>query len=86
MTCKGCIETVIVSEEVIQELVKEADESPAFIVTDEIYENRLRECKSCSALQYGTTCGYGGFIVNFQAKFKQKSCPNPEIVKWEKVQ
>ena len=85
MTCKGCKETVIVSDAVIQKLVIEAEEDPSLIVTDEIYETRLKECNNCTALQYGTTCRYGGFIVNYQAKFKQKSCPNPDITKWSKV-
>lgn len=85
MTCKGCLGSVIVSDEVIQELLIEADEDPSLLVTNEIYDSRLKECGSCHALQYGTTCRYGGFIVYYQAKFKHKSCPNPEKIKWGKI-
>ncbi|MEH7255409.1 DUF6171 family protein [Neobacillus niacini] len=85
MGCKGCLETVMVTEEVIQQLVKEADEDFSKIVSDEIYQARLKECESCSSLVYGTTCVYSGCIVRYRAKFKNKCCPNTEKPKWEKV-
>jgi hypothetical protein len=82
--CKGCLESVFVSEEVIQELVKETDDDTSKIVSDEVYETRLLICKSCSSIQYGTTCAYSGCIVRYRAKYKNKSCPFPGLPKWEK--
>ncbi|WP_078543994.1 DUF6171 family protein [Litchfieldia alkalitelluris] len=83
--CKGCVETVIVSEEVIEELVKEAEEDLSVVVSDEIYAARLRICEGCPSLQYGTTCAHSGCIVRYRAKFKNKSCPFSGKPKWEKV-
>jgi hypothetical protein len=83
--CKGCLESVIVSEDVIEELVKEAEEDRSRIVSDDVYEQRLAICKSCSALQYETTCAHSGSIVRYRAKFKNKCCPMPGQEKWEKV-
>jgi len=85
MTCKGCLETVMVTEEVIQQLVKEADDELLMVVTEEIYEARLKKCESCPSLQYGTTCVHSGCIIRYRAKFKNKSCPNPDKPKWIKV-
>lgn len=81
-SCKGCLESVIVSEEVIQELILEAEENPSKIVSDEIYMDRLRHCSHCPFLQYETTCAHSGCIVRYRAKFKNKSCPNIGEPKW----
>ncbi|MEY2192702.1 DUF6171 family protein [Neobacillus sp. BF23-41] len=83
--CKGCVESVLVTEEVIQELVKEAEEDSSVMVSDEIYQVRLKTCESCPSLQYGTTCAHSGSIVRYRAKFKNKSCPFAGKPKWEKV-
>lgn len=83
--CKGCVESVIVPDEVIQELVKEAEEDGAVIVSDEVYAERLKICESCPSLQYGTTCAHSGCIVRYRAKFKSKGCPFAGKPKWEKV-
>jgi hypothetical protein len=83
--CKGCVESVMVTEEVIQELVKEAEEDSSVIVSDEDYIARLKTCESCSSLQYGTTCAHSGCIVRYRAKFKNKSCPFAGKPKWDKV-
>lgn len=83
--CKGCLETVMVPEEVIQELVQEANQEISKIVSDEIYMSRLKQCDDCEFLQYGTTCAYSGSIVRYRAKFKDKSCPHIGKTKWGKV-
>lgn len=83
--CKGCVESVLVTEEVIQELVNEAEEDSSVIVSDEVYQARLKTCESCPSLQYGTTCAHSGCIVRYRAKFKNKSCPFAGKPKWEKV-
>ena len=83
--CKSCLDTVMVSEEVIQELVREADEDISKIVTSEIYSARLTQCSSCEFLQYGTTCSYSGCIVRYRAKFKNKGCPHTGKPKWDRM-
>jgi hypothetical protein len=83
--CKGCVESVMVTEEIIQELIKETEEDLSVIVSDEIYSERLKICGNCPSLQYGTTCAHSGCIVRIRAKFKNKSCPFAGKPKWEKV-
>ena len=83
--CRNCVESVIISEEVIQELINEAEEDKSKIVSDEIYHERLQICKGCPSLQYETTCVHNGWIVQYRAKFKNKSCPFPSVPKWEKI-
>jgi hypothetical protein len=83
--CKGCVESVMVTEEVIEELIKETQEQPTLIVSEEVYQERLSICKGCTSLQYGTTCAHSGCIVRYRAKFKNKSCPFAGKPKWEKV-
>jgi hypothetical protein len=83
--CKSCVESVIVTEDVIQELMKETEEDLSKIVSNEIYEARLKVCENCPSLQYGTTCAHSGCIVRYRAKFKNKSCPFPCVPKWKKL-
>jgi len=83
--CKSCMESVRVTEEVIEELVKEAEEESTKMVSQEVYETRLKICEGCASLQYGTTCAHSGGIVHYGAKFKEKSCPFPGKSKWQKV-
>ncbi|OLS38405.1 DUF6171 family protein [Bacillus sp. MRMR6] len=83
--CKGCVDSVIVTEEVIQELVKETEENLSVIVSDEVYAARLKICEGCPSLQYRTTCAHSGCIVRYRAKFKNKSCPFAGKPKWDKV-
>ncbi|MCM3691542.1 DUF6171 family protein [Neobacillus niacini] len=83
--CRGCSDSVIVTEEVIEELVKETEEDLSVIVSDDVYEARLKICNSCSSLRYGTTCALSGSIVRYRAKFKNKACPLAGNPKWEKV-
>jgi hypothetical protein len=83
--CKGCVDSVIVTEEVIRELIKEAEEDLSKVVSDDVYEARLKDCESCPSLQYGTTCAHSGSIVRYRAKFKNKGCPLTGKPKWEKV-
>ena len=85
MSCKGCKETVVIPDEDIQKLVNEAETDKTNMISEELYEARLRECNSCPSLLYGTTCAYCGCIVHYRAKFKHKSCPNTEKPRWEKV-
>ena len=85
MSCKGCLESVVVSDKVIQQLVNEAEEDITNMISDDIFEARLKECNSCPSLLYGTTCAYCGCIVHYRAKFKNKNCPNTEKPRWDKV-
>jgi hypothetical protein len=83
--CKSCLGSVVVSDDVIEELVKEAEEDKTKIVSEEVYAARLKICESCSSLQYGTTCAHSGSIVRYRAKFKNMSCPVAGTPKWEKI-
>ena len=81
--CKGCKESVRISETAIEkELNKLKKEKNVNMVEEETYQKRLNLCRNCSALQYGTTCKYCGCIVQIKAKIKGASCPFPGDSKW----
>ncbi|MEK5038264.1 DUF6171 family protein [Sporosarcina sp. FSL K6-3457] len=82
LTCKGCSQSVIVSDVEIQQLIKEQLQYEIDIVEDNLYNKRLAVCKSCPSLVYDTTCGYCGCFVQFRAKLINKQCPNPSGPKW----
>lgn len=82
--CKGCVESVIVTEEVVQELMLEAMEDMTKVVSEDVYLKRITLCNSCPSLHYSTTCIHSGSIVRYRAKFKKNSCPFPLAPKWEK--
>ncbi|MBW8349507.1 hypothetical protein K0H71_08625 [Bacillus sp. IITD106] len=80
--CKGCTQNVIVSKEVLQELIHDAEKEGRNIVSDDVYEIRLNICKNCPSLQYETTCMHCGSLIHYRAKLEQSTCPHPEGSKW----
>ncbi|QDP39107.1 DUF6171 family protein [Radiobacillus deserti] len=82
MSCKGCSQSVFVSNEYIQKQVEEQLELETNIVDDKVYEKRLTQCKECPSLLYDTTCAHCGCFVLFRAKLAYKTCPYPAGAKW----
>ncbi|MCM3111847.1 DUF6171 family protein [Lederbergia lenta] len=80
--CKGCSESVIISNDVVDEIILGAVELGKTIVSNSIYEERLRICDRCPSLQYGTTCKHNGVFVRYHAKLAARSCPYPHDPKW----
>ncbi|WP_343203255.1 DUF6171 family protein [Geobacillus sp. Y412MC52] len=78
--CQDCAGSVIVTREMMDPLIEQIDRS-AF-VSDDVYEKRINICRSCSSLQYGTTCAYSGYLVHYQAKWRRECCPFPGRAKW----
>lgn len=82
MTCKGCLNTVIVSSEEVEQLVNEQLQLETDLVDDDVYEKRLEICKSCPSLAYDTTCSHCGCFVQYRAKLAYKHCPYPGDARW----
>jgi hypothetical protein len=80
--CQGCIESVMVTEEVLRELVEQIEGDRTKMVSDAVYKKRVKICEDCSSLRYGTTCAHSGYLVHYQAKLKQECCPFPGRPKW----
>ncbi|MCR2823079.1 DUF6171 family protein [Lederbergia panacisoli] len=80
--CKGCTHNVIVSQEILQELVQDAEKEGRKIVSEEVFEKRLNMCNSCPSLQYGTTCMHSGSLIHYRAKLEASTCPYPHGSKW----
>ncbi|MBS4223262.1 DUF6171 family protein [Lederbergia citrea] len=80
--CKGCTGSVIVSDEVLEDMLLDAKQRGLNLVQDQIYEERLRICNSCPSLQYGTTCMHSGSLVRYRAKIAESNCPFPHGAKW----
>ncbi|MBM7553149.1 DUF6171 family protein [Thalassobacillus pellis] len=80
--CKGCSESVKVTEESIQQSLSDIQIKKSQTVSEHVYQERLSKCNTCSSLQYGTTCMHCGCLVRYRAKFKNKSCPYPGEAKW----
>jgi hypothetical protein len=81
-SCKGCSADVHVTERQIERMLAALASKPFDCVPDDRYRERLEACLSCESLQYGTTCGYCGCIVQVRAKLKDKGCPKPGAPKW----
>ena len=80
--CKGCSASVWVSIDESYEKLKKTliDETQA--ASKEEYHERLEICKSCSSLEYGTTCCHCGCLVHARALVKNSYCPFPGQQKW----
>ena len=82
-TCKGCSASVRLKQsEVDRILANYLHENPAPHVSDAIYADRLRVCRDCSQLQYGTTCSHCGCLVQVMAKLRDRQCPAPQAPAW----
>ena len=74
--CKGCSASVRLSSEEIKKLFGETLRIKDIkVVTEEEYHQRLTHCKTCSSLQYGTTCKHCGCLVEIRAKLSASGCP-----------
>lgn len=81
--CKGCSANVYISEEEINRAIAilRKNKNTKF-VDDKTYEFRLRQCRNCEFLEYGTTCLKCGCIVQIRAKLADSSCPYTKEHKW----
>lgn len=79
--CKGCTASVNLSEEELAVLRQLALHNEK-LVTEEEYARRIEICRSCQALQYGTTCRYCGCLVEIKAKLESSRCPDPAGRRW----
>ena len=80
--CKRCL-LLESAEGAMLESIKERVEklSPEERVSQELYEERLDQCKLCDNLISGM-CLKCGCYVEFRAAFKDKRCPDPAGRKW----
>ncbi len=80
--CKGCSASVWVAIDETYEKLKQTLIDEAQAVSKEVYQKRLEICKSCSSLEYGTTCQHCGCLVHARALGKDSYCPFPGQRKW----
>lgn len=80
--CKGCRESVRLSEQDILAMISQVENSGSKLASDPVYEGRLAQCNDCSNLQYGTTCMVCGCVVRVRAKLLNNSCPHPQGSLW----
>ncbi|MDT8717693.1 hypothetical protein IAI10_13570 [Clostridium sp. 19966] len=83
--CKGCSASVRIVSEDIKKMIDEIVTSNSFdLVSQNIYNDRIVQCSSCTYLDYDTTCRQCGCIVQIRALLANKDCPNPSKSKWQK--
>jgi len=85
--CKSCRENVSVNTQISQSQINEAIDKLARnknvkFVSDEVYEFRLLQCRTCKYLEYGTTCLQCGCFVQIRAKLKDARCPLSKQNRW----
>lgn len=82
LLCKGCTENITVTDQFLEDMLLHAKKSGKNFVSTEIFEERIRMCNHCSALQYGTTCMHSGSLIQYRAKLADSNCPSPHGAKW----
>lgn len=84
--CRGCRPEYRVTDERIRAMLAAPMFAPGsgLCVPDDIYEARLRQCRSCPKLIDGHTCALCGCIVPIVAKLKDRSCPAPGSPRWRR--
>lgn len=80
--CKRCLLHEAAEEDTLKSIKERIDKlSEKERAPVELYEKRLRECKSCDNLISGV-CMKCGCYVEFRAAFKKNNCPNVKDRKW----
>jgi len=81
--CKGCGASVRLKQSELDRILADyLRENSAPLVSDATYADRLRVCRDCSQLQYGTTCSHCGCLVQVMAKLRDRHCPAPQAPAW----
>ncbi|MCJ7842268.1 hypothetical protein MUB24_15460 [Lederbergia sp. NSJ-179] len=80
--CKSCTESVIVPDDILEDMLLDAEKRGVQMVSTERYEARLNQCQNCPSLQYGTTCMHNGALIRYKAKMLDGTCPCPTGSKW----
>ena len=82
--CPGCLASVhITPEEIQQAFHRAASVKPQALALQGVYEQRMRVCSACEALQFSTTCRHCGCLVGVKAKFAVATCPHPAGNRWQ---
>lgn len=84
--CKSCMDKLNVTDELINEMLTEANIDEKLIVSKEIYKERLTKCKNCPSLMNGNTCMHCGCLVQYRARIADNNCPYPVGERWGKVE
>lgn len=75
--CKGCGASVRLADGEVQRILGEyLRENPHAPLADEpTLLSRLRICRECPDLRYGTTCRHCGCLVEVRARLAGSDCP-----------
>lgn len=80
--CIKCTDNIYVTEKEIEEGMRKVIESGVPIADKSLYLERLKTCKSCERLVFGTTCMSCGCIVKIRALNALRICPHESGSKW----
>ena len=81
--CKGCGASVRLKAGEIERILADyLRENPSPLVSDEVYDDRLKRCRACDRLQYETTCSHCGCLVQVMARLANRHCPAPGAPAW----
>ncbi|BCG58073.1 DUF6171 family protein [Paenibacillus sp. URB8-2] len=84
-SCKGCREEYKLTEAQMERILKSSMFSPDQCVPDEVYNERLRACRTCPKLEDGVTCRVCGCIIPVVARLRERGCPLPGGGLWQAV-
>jgi len=80
--CKRCLLHESAQTDVIESIKSRISKlSDSEKADEELYKNRLDECKNCDNLISGV-CMKCGCYVEFRAAFKKQKCPDVKLKKW----
>lgn len=83
-SCKGCNDSYTATEAQIDRILASPMFQTSISVPDDVYEERLRQCATCPKLMDGMTCLVCGCFIRIAAKYRDRSCPNPDDRRWSK--
>ena len=80
--CKKCLLREAAEADILESIKLRIDKlSDSEKADDELYQNRLNECRNCDNLRSGV-CMKCGCYVELRAAFKKQKCPDVRAKKW----
>ena len=85
--CKSCLNDTaskgsLTQEQIDDAVLKLAKNKKIKLVSDDVYEFRLLQCRACKYLEYGTTCLKCGCYVQIRARLSGVGCPLSKEDRW----
>ncbi len=82
-SCRRCgLKTVLTQEEIDKAVSAVIGMKGIRLADEETAEARMKACRACERLEYGSTCALCGCLIEVRCRLADSRCPYPKNPKW----